>query len=89
MSAADNKPVADSNLEEQSGAPCGSSPLDKDLYKKGTQNVLCIPKEKQRTEIGYEVNFAVMPDSFTYTLIYVDEDYIPELVVDRGSCAGR
>lgn len=50
---------------------------------------MCIPKEKQRTEIGYEVNFAVMPDSFTYTLIYVDEDYIPELVVDRGSCAGR
>ncbi len=72
---------------------------------------MCIPKEKQRTEIGYEVDFAVMPDSlmveewsidsldlqnemeyadsFTYTLIYVDEDYIPELVVDRGSCAGR
>lgn len=155
------------------GEACGPGPLDKDLYKKGTRNVLCIPKEKQRTEIGYEVDFAVMPDSlvveewsidsldaqneaeaerttydeapsilsfamdrvyrvtaswdedrqqergfygnasyafmtvedwrsiyltyleemeyadsFTYTLIYVDEDYIPELVVDRGSCAG-
>lgn len=152
---------------------CGPSPLDKDLYKKGTRNVLCIPEEKQQTEIGFEVNFAVMPDSlvveewgidaldaqneaeaeqttydevpsvlmfdmdrvyqvtaswdmdkqqergfygnasyafmtvedwrriyltclnemeyadsFTYTLIYVDEDYIPELIVDRGSCAG-